>query len=230
MMRKFPESPPSLPLKRAQVRELLESLPCEPDPELTDPIFHMDAYRVPNGKLLFVIKRGRGVLYESRQAYIDYERECIAYNSNPGHMFDELMPGRDVTFLADVPQLVDSLAEKLCIPRDKLDGSIDSMRLVDRRSRRDPRGTTPELYPELVAYVGEVMRAQTGGRWENVVAESDGETLEPWVVGPDGRRYNPFIVVARALDAPPYLITGMLLGEIGPRFRSAPRGPIPEPS
>lgn len=229
-MRKFPEPPPCLVLDRKKVHELRESLQCEPEPELADPVVSPQVYRLPGDKLLFVNKRGRGLLYESRQAYLDYLQDCRDYNSRPGHLFDMVMPGRDKTFLTEVPRLVDTLAEKLRIPRDQLDLSIDSMRLVDRRVRRDRRALTPELYPELLAYVGEVIRAETGGRWVSIVADSDGETLEPWILGPDGRGYKPFLVVSRALDEPPYSIREMLLAELAPRFLEAYRPRTSDPS
>jgi hypothetical protein len=49
---------------------------------------------------------------------------------------------------------------------------------------------TPQVFSALVAYVGEVMRHMTRGRWE-MRLETDGQTWAPFIVDLDGFSYSP---------------------------------------
>jgi hypothetical protein len=47
---------------------------------------------------------------------------------------------------------------------------------------------TAGVFAPLLAYVGEVVRLKTGGRWE-MRLDSDGVTWLPWIVDSTGRSY-----------------------------------------
>src|SRR5205823_1275135 len=110
-----------------------------------------------------------------------------------------LPQGKD--FITQVPQLIDELAVKLKIPREALDKSEGSLDLVDATVHRLGSRKCMEagVFAPLVAYVGEVIKETTGGKWELRLAE-DGETWEPWIVDPRGRNHPPFAIVYRELS------------------------------
>jgi hypothetical protein len=102
-------------------------------------------------------------------------------------------------FVAKVAELADQLAERLNLPKERLDYSVDSLKLVDDVVfNKVGRGAflTAANFPPLLAYVGEVVRRRVGpfARWKTKPA-SDGITKEPWIVDADGRSYMVFMYV-----------------------------------
>ena len=59
---------------------------------------------------------------------------------------------------------------------------------------------TPEVFAPLTAYVGEVLRNKTNGRWEMRRATDTERTWEPWIVDPSGRAYAPFGIYKELLE------------------------------
>jgi len=78
----------------------------------------------------------------------------------------DLLPPID-DFIRDVDMHADSLAKAIKVKGEALDRSIASLDAVDKALRRIPRAKRPvrEILTPLVAYVGEVMRRASGGRW-----------------------------------------------------------------
>ena len=73
----------------------------------------------------------------------------------------------DADFLRDVEALAKSLGPRLRLPDEALDGTLASLDAVDKALRRIPwaKRPVPDLVTPLVAYVGEVLRRVSGGRW-----------------------------------------------------------------
>ena len=92
-----------------------------------------------------------------------------------------------------VGALVEELSSRMSLEREDLDRSYESLdRVSELVETIGVEGAQQELYDHLVAYVGEVLRARTRGRWEV-------ETLQnpPWpYVSADGHsRLMPINVV-----------------------------------
>jgi hypothetical protein len=182
------------PLTKKQVKDLLLQPGVVRD-DLEDGILST-SYTLPDGGELIILSGGNGLRFTSRADYIAEMEELR--NRKPEHVLAGLLPQGE-SFPQGVPELIDRLAQIVGVEREKLDGSLESLTLLDRLVRRlgPERSMTAEFYPLLVAYVGEVMRQATGGTWR---MKRVGEDLwEPWIVA-DGDWYNPFMVVYRELD------------------------------
>lgn len=113
------------------------------------------------------------------------------------HILRDLVPN-DERFPEHVPQLVDDLAELLKIQRDRLDNSMDSLTLIERKVKRLGREKCiqPPIFAGLVAYTGEVIRKAVGGEWEmylSKMSQMHDEHWEPWIIDPQGRSTNMFV-------------------------------------
>ncbi len=179
-----------------EVRELLK-LAWVRDEELSD--WKTDARLLPDGRVLLYIGEGeRGALYPSRELLAEVKREGEKMMAqfqekqakgllNP---VTELLPPID-DFLRDVEALASSLGPRLRIPAEVLDGTPESLDAVDKALKRIPwaKRQVPDLVTPLVAYLGEVMRKGSGGRW------SKGHEDEPVITASGGRLFQPFASV-----------------------------------
>jgi hypothetical protein len=115
-----------------------------------------------------------GTLYPSREALEEMNRRLAetkrqmveqAAGRTP-HPAVTLLPPID-DFLRDVEVHARSLGPRLRIPDETLDGSVASLGAVDKALKRIPLAERPvaDLVTPLVAYVGEVLRRASGGRW-----------------------------------------------------------------
>jgi hypothetical protein len=207
--------PASRKLTGRQVRDLLAGQPgAAADPDVSR-LVNMDARRLPEGGVLVVLANGAGRLYESRDELLAMLGDVASQEArNP---LRELLPlGRG--FVAEVPRLAGELAAQ---GGGELDGTERSLDAVDRLVGRLGAAAfrRPEQFQRLVAYVGEVVRGITGGEWRTVLGD-DGQTWEPWIVEPDGRRPHPvFGLVLKELHEwnRASSIRGVVAGRLGPR-------------
>jgi len=109
--------------------------------------------------------------------------------------------------LEDVPVdmlifLEGQLAELLKIEPADFDGSEASLDQVDKglRQLRHQKLLSPKVFGPLVAYVGEVIRNRTQGRWEMRRGADVDRTWEPWIVDPSGRSCPPFAIYKELLE------------------------------
>jgi hypothetical protein len=128
---------------------------------------------LPDGRVLYKLGAIRGgTTWPSREVFTEYQRrqdeEAAKARSAP-HPAVALLPPID-DFLRDVEAHARSLGPRLRIPRELLDGSVASLGVVDKALKRIPRAERPvaDLVTPLVAYVGEVLRRASGGRWIKV--------------------------------------------------------------
>jgi len=102
---------------------------------------------------------GYGLLYESEDA--------LKESTRPRHALEDLIPdGR--FFVADVPMLVAKLEKRL---HTKLDYSRASLRRVDGfiasyHASHTTAQTDPQVFQELTAYYGEVLRRAMNAEWK----------------------------------------------------------------
>ena len=108
-------------------------------------------------------------------------------------------------FVLAVPRLAEELASKAGLRAEHLDGSLESLEFVDRAARRlggDAWLQDPTILAPVVAYVGEVMRKATRGRWGIRPGGSPllGESWQPIIVGADGREHTTFWIFKELLE------------------------------
>jgi hypothetical protein len=210
-------------LPARETKRILETTQHSLDHELSERI-HTQAFDLPHGGVLLLYGAGRGILYESKDelgAMLDEVEEQA--RRGPVSICRDLPQGQ--AFTEQVPQLIRGLPAKLGLDAGELDGGEASLDKVDRAIRRlrPERLLTPSLFAALTAYVGDVIRKATKGRWE-MRRGSDAETWEPWIVDPSGRSYPPFAIYKDLLEYGRYAcLRGWVAGTLGPRLPRTPR-------
>ncbi len=139
------------------------------------------------------------LLYDSLDNYL------AQYQFRSRHILTRLLPQQN-QFIVAIPQLCNQLSTKFSIPQQKLDKTQASLSYVELAIKRYGKGKclSPEIFPHLLAYIGEVIRQKTEGIWEMKLTEE--EIWEPWIVAPDGRKYEIFIDLHRQLSDEPLRI------------------------
>jgi hypothetical protein len=191
--------PKSRSVSAKEVRRLLET--TDSVNEELSRVCLCQVFDLASGGALLLFSNGKGRLYESkdefRAALDELEREA---RRGPMSICRDLPQGQ--SFAEQVPELVRQLATLLKIESAQLDGSEVSLDHVDKGMRRlrPQRILTPEVFAPLTAYVGEVIRNATHGRWEMRRGSDVDRTWEPWVVDPSGRSCAPFIIYKDLLE------------------------------
>jgi hypothetical protein len=157
----------------------------------------LDARVLPDGRVLLYWGEGeRGTLYPSgsaeelKRSYDETLRKAL---QGPVDMTRTLLPPV-ADFLRDVEAHAKSLGKRIGVADEALDGTPQSLDAVDKALKKIPwaKRQVPDLVTPLVAYVGEVMRKASGGRW--MPSPKPGKN-EPVVIGRDGRLCKPYSVV-----------------------------------
>ena len=166
-------------VKKSEVKAVLAEGNWTLDPEFSS--VGADAYVSDRGELLLVHSNSRSVLYASREELIKKEEES-SKRPRSTHVLEGLLP-QGPHFIEAVPALIDELAGHLKLPRESLDGSFESLHVVDAALKKvRPRKRileTPNFFAGIVAYTGEVMRKRTGGTW--MLFEVAGDIHEPYI-------------------------------------------------
>jgi len=218
MMKPLPGAPPEVRIARREAKAMLAAGGWRPDPELSK-VIGLECFQSDRGQAMILMpgKRSGANLCEDRAALLRYS---LAERARPPeHMLEGLFPCGE-SFPAEISKLIDQLAVDTGIARSDLDGTEESLLRVERAfSRRGGRRAflTPERFPEVVAYTGEVLRQYIGGgTWKMELAYGQ---WEPWIVGADGSRYPVFILAHDGLEQRRVgAILGMLQGELVGEF------------
>jgi len=180
-------------LNASQVQALLRDAPHTRHAELSQRLFH-EFLIFADGRALLRLADGSGSLIESFDEFME-AREVgrRLMDTGPVHPLRLLIP-ESATFLERVPELLDTLPALLEVDGTALDLSEASLAVIDDGLRRNgsARFLTPELFPALTAYVGEVIRVATAGKWEMRFVEAE-QVWEPWIIDPAGRAYSAFM-------------------------------------
>jgi len=192
------KQPKSRVVSAREAKRILKTTKHSLDPEVS-PLALADAFDLADGSVLVLFEDGKGRLWESKdelRAMLDCSERRA--KRGPVSAASDLPQG----FVEQVPQLVAQLPKLLKLDAADLDGSKSSLNKVDKALRRmDPgRLVAPDVFAALTAYVGEVIRKATNGRWEMHQASDSEETSEPWVVDPSGFRYAPFHIYKELLE------------------------------
>jgi len=206
-------------LTKKDIDEIFATTACERDPEV-ESTPDTSSYRLPGDRLLRVFEhtraKHRGVLYASRTDYLEMIREVEAYNGQPNHVLDDVFPyGED--FPTQVPRLIEALPGEFKLAPALLDKSLKSLPHIDKAVRRIGPGNclTPERFPLLVAYFGEVLRLATSGRWF-MRYDAPTQVWEPYIASPRGRHdtflflYKELLEATRRSACPSVQVTSQL--------------------
>jgi len=175
--------------------ELLRVTPHRVDEEVSR-LLEAPAFVFEDGTLL--TRGAKDLLWDSRTRVVELFSRLQATN----RLFHD---GLGSGFAEGVEKNISALAALLGVPSASLDRSVDSLLLVDGGLSRMQ---TEESIPELVAYVGEVIREKVHGEW--IMARGTEGISEPMIVAQNGIRYAPLAVVVRELDeSPPSLVAAV---------------------
>lgn len=211
-------------LSRKQIRELFEQQEWTLDEDLSEQVSKFSSiYTSIDRRVLILFNDQKGRLYPSLTEFLYFlEQGKAIQTAGPQHILKGRFPyGQD--FLEHVPRLVDALAVKFRLPRETLDLTVASLEVIDQKIRRygKRKALEADVYPLLVAYVGEVMRHNTRGRWEMRQYKEDETIWEPWVIDPEGLECNPWLPVYDELyEQVPFSIAAAASARI--RIRSVP--------
>lgn len=202
-------------LTQAQTQLLFQDDQWAVDEELTAQLatrygdITSTVYRHIYGRIFHLfLNEGVGRLYPSMEAFqakLDQLKGKSNQHGQPLRMTHHVLEGRlpqGRYFPEHVRELVQALPAALNLSVDLFDYSVNSLGSVDEAIHVIGRDKCVELpiFPMLVAYVGEVMRHDTNGRWEMRVSKYHSNIWEPWIVDPEGRYVNPFLGVYDELD------------------------------
>lgn len=187
--------PKSEHITKREAEKLLASDEWEEDREMAT-VIGLKSYRNSRGQsLIMLFGRSGADLCDQRDALLDYYRS--ARQEPPKHLLVGRFP-YDQSFPDAVPRLVDELSDTIGIQRTVLDGSEQSLDVVETAVRRIgyQQFLSEKRFASLVAYIGEVIRLATNGQW---YMRQSGNVWEPWIKGSDGRLHPPFAIVYKEL-------------------------------
>ena len=186
-------------------------------PPLSRP--EQDIVRLKDGRILWIF-------YNSTNIYtsIDEFRALLAHvdqtaHKMPQHPLAALFP-RGRGFIEGVPQLVQELPRKLHLGANALNGGVKSLDYIDKATRHlgGPEILEdPPILASIVAYVGEVMRKATDGRWAIRNGEGPDADLgwQAVIVGANGRDYPVFVIFKELLESGSVraVVSAMIIGQ-----------------
>jgi hypothetical protein len=173
--------PNSRAVSRAEVQQLLHQVTRSMRDDLMSKRCLCDVYKLPSGSALLVLADGKGRWYDSYQ-----EMEAFLDEKTTSG-FQDVLP-QQKHFIEEVENLLGQLPRLIGVAEGELDLTESSLAIVDRALRHvdESEVLTPEVFPALLAYVGEVIRRRIDGEWQ-IREQADG-TWEPDIVDKRGRQ------------------------------------------
>lgn len=176
---------------KKEVNMLLQKYAPKKRIDLDDADLGLDYYEFSDGKILVVLGSS-GTMYRS----VNELKKIVntpPIRKNDEHFLSNLIPDGEL-FLKSIDLYIDTLADKLKINREKLDKSLESIKLIDIAYNKN-KPEEPEFfntdYLYLVAYLGEVYKKEKNGEWI-FKKEANEESYQPYVKTNDGKILNPF--------------------------------------
>lgn len=197
-------------------RKLIREIGGAPDPRLTAEWERVvgtlscpaeQIVRLDDGRVLW-ISHGSARIYASPEEY----RQLLHYveelgRRKPTHPLGTRFP-RGQGFIEAVPELIGELPGKLRLSPQALTRSVDSLTDIDEAAARlggQECLDDPTILAPIVAYVGEVMRKASFGRWQisgwEFPGADDDARWQPVVVGANGRTYPTFVILKELLES-----------------------------
>lgn len=213
------KSPKSSGLSKNAVAVLLKDPLWQYNSQLSQKMIPHSVYTHPTRGVLNVFSDdGRGRLYKSHSDFEQHLQinDMIRQQPRAYHILDGLLPHGEA-FLTHVEALIEHFRQTLKLSPELLDKSIASLEHVDKAIRKYGKRKTLEspAFAGLIAYVGEVVRTATSGRWEMRLSDQDGKTWESWIVGANERYFIFWSAVYDELAEPgPFSIYGAIGGHL----------------
>ena len=181
------------------VQNLLNRISHRLDRELSLE-FECNVYVLEDGGAVLVARDGAAVHWYSCEELISGHRDSLRRALERRDQLLDVQPQPE-RFNTDVPSLVAALPALLRIDASLLDFSERSLDALDSAIRRlgSERILVADVFPSLVAYVGEVIRRQVNGSWE-VRTTREGTRHEPDIVDPTGGRYGLLRIYKQLLE------------------------------
>ena len=192
-------------LKKGKVSAYIQGNSCSLDPSLNSQtpinllyVFN-ETYQCADGKILVVSKAGTGNLYDSINDWQSELDELVDLGERePVHILYNQMPSQE-RFIEEIPFMISNLARKFEINPSELDRTLESVLILDqviasknRQSYIDNNDT--KILGSLIAYIGEVVRANINGEW--IIKQDSGlSEWEPVIAAQNGKVSSFCIIV-----------------------------------
>jgi hypothetical protein len=172
-----------------------------PNLEMNARLPTLDSFTLPDGRILVVSSETGAILYATVN-----ELEDVLARVGPTGRRVHYLEGRDLgeDFLSRVPALLDRCRTWVEDNGGRFELSLEGLEAMDIICERLGRESCleSELYPMLVAAVGEVMRRSKNGRWQVREPEEFPGIHEIWIRDAHGWTWDAGWVVFKAMDEP----------------------------
>jgi hypothetical protein len=127
-------------------------------------------------------------LYPSREALAEANRRFLEAEREAAEQVAAGYPDTSLTllppiddFIRDADAHAKSLGKTIKVADEVLDRSVQSLDAVDKAMKRTPwaKRQVPEIVTPLTAYVGEVLRRASGGRWTKATKRKEVSLCDP---------------------------------------------------
>lgn len=139
-------------------------------------------------------------IFESAEAVINRNKKLEESLANDpllsqGHILTKLVTN-GINFPKDLPNWKNVISTCLNISIDSLDGSLDSLKLIDKQKKNlnvSVIDFNKNLLIPIFGYIGEVIKCYWSGKWQIVQLKSSPDIFEPLIELPNGEliRYYP---------------------------------------
>lgn len=178
-----------------EVKWIFKNYTLKPRKDLDSIWLKNGVYEFPDGKILLTMDYGvgPGTMYESEESLKAILNEPDIRKDGE-HQLANLIPD-DKEFLKQKEIYIQDLANQLNIPIEKLDRSLNSLRLIDRMYKKKPPANKIEFFNKdylyLIAYLGEVYRKEVGGEWY-FERKPGVESYIPYIKLKNGKKLDPW--------------------------------------
>jgi hypothetical protein len=184
------------PLSAKQIAELKQS--GVPNPDLNARLPTLDSFTLPDGRILIVSSETGAMLYTADEV------EDLFARVGPTGRRIHYLDGRDLgeDFLSKVPALLDRCRTWVEDNDGRFELSLEGLAAMDVICERLGRKSClePELYPMLVAVVGEVMRRSKNGWWQVRTPDDAPGIHEVWIADALGWKWDAGWELFKAMD------------------------------
>lgn len=172
-------------IAREQLVEILQVNEAVLDDALAAMLKVPMAYTLNDASIIVVPETNNPILYT-------YEEMLRLFKKTSDHFLTK-------DFISNAPEISFKLSTLLCISLDSLDGTVESLALIDTALRKVGIGNTneDELIDPLVAYFGQVLVNYTNGQWK--LKQVGNPKSEIYIKGADGKLYDPYNPVTKIL-------------------------------
>lgn len=181
-----------------------------------------DAYLMEDGRLFLKdVFGGEATMYESLDHYLAVIRafEEKFRNRRSFHVLTDYQSSLD-SLVNNHPEIIRKYLrsyEKLDLKADSSVFSLHNFDKVDEliSAQRKHDDYLERNFIPIVAIVGAALIDRTQGKWILQPSKTDSQIIEPYILGADGKKYNPWLNAFKILvERYPIYLESLILGEI----------------